>query len=289
MPAHKKATDRQLIDSYAKTASVHKTGAEFGMGGGSVHERLVKLGVAKPMNHFKHDQVLIEFYEQYADIGKLDDLANSLGRTKQFIARRARALGLTDPQRKKPYLSEQISARTKEHIRVHGHARGMAGKTHSEKFKDEASQRSFDRWHGMTDDERAAFTSKSNRSWKAGWRTIGGIKKYYRSRWEANYARYLQWLLERGEIKSWRHEPKTFWFLSIKRGTRSYLPDFEVVELNGRTVYHEVKGWLDAGSKVKLKRMAKYYPDEKLILIDAKSYRSIAATMKLILQFQWEV
>lgn len=289
MPAHnQKATDQQLIESYSRTASVHKTGAEFDMGGASVHVRLVKLGAAKPMNRFKHDHCLIEWYEKFANIGKLDDLANSLGRTKQFIARRAKLLGLTDQNRSKSYLPQLSSDAGKQRIRANGHPRGMAGKTQSEEFKDGMSQRSFDRWHSMTDEERAIFASKANRSWKAGWRIIGGIRKYYRSSWEANYARYLEWLLDRGQIRSWKHEPKTFWFLNIKRGTRSYLPDFEVVELSGRVVYHEVKGWLDASSKIKLKRMAKYYPDEKIILIDAKAYRSIASTMKHVLRGDWE-
>ena len=81
--------------------------------------------------------------------------------------------------------------------------------------------------------------------WKSGWRTIGGQRGYYRSRWEANYARYLEWLRVRGDIKYWSHEKDTFWFEKIKRGVRSYLPDFRVTEINGDVVYHEVKGWMD--------------------------------------------
>lgn len=116
---------------------------------------------------------------------------------------------------------------------------------------------------------------KSKTPWKAGWRTIGETNKYYRSGWEANYAYYLQWLKDNKQIQSWAHEPKTFWFEDIKRGCRSYLPDFLVVENNGNEVYHEVKGWMDSKSKTKIKRMAKYHPSVKLIVINKKQLDAI--------------
>lgn len=121
----------------------------------------------------------------------------------------------------------------------------------------------------------------------AGWREIGGKRCYFRSRWEANYARYLEWLKLRGEILEWEHEPETFWFEAIRRGTRSYLPDFRVTERNGRKDYHEVKGYMDAKSVVKIKRMKKYYPHVRMIVIDGKAYKAIAKTMKPILR-GWE-
>lgn len=103
--------------------------------------------------------------------------------------------------------------------------------------------------------------------WKAGNRLIGRRKIYFRSGWEANYARYLEWLRARGQIAKWDYEPETFWFDGIKRGCVSYKPDFRVAENNGQVEYHEVKGWLDPQSKIKLKRMAKYHPDVKIRLI----------------------
>lgn len=115
---------------------------------------------------------------------------------------------------------------------------------------------------------------------KAGWREIGGMKKYYRSKMEANYARYLEWLKTIGEIAVWKHETITFWFHGIKRGVMSYLPDFEVHYKDGSMEYHEVKGYLDSKSKTKLKRMAKYYPHLKVILIGSKEYRAIERTAK---------
>ena len=68
--------------------------------------------------------------------------------------------------------------------------------------------------------------------------------------------------------------------MDIMRGTRSYLPDFRVTEINGDIAYHEIKGWMDDRSKTKIKRMAKYYPEVKLIVIDAKDYRNLERKVK---------
>ena len=99
---------------------------------------------------------------------------------------------------------------------------------------------------------------------------------FVRSSWEANYARYLNWLVGLGEIAAWEYEPDTFWFDEIKRGTRSYTPDFKITNNDGTVDYHEVKGWMDQKSRTKLKRMAKYYPNVKVTLIDADAYYAIA-------------
>ena len=124
--------------------------------------------------------------------------------------------------------------RHKKAIREHGHPKGMLGKHHT---------------------------------WKQGWREIGGIRLYARSRWEANYARYLHFLLLAGELLKWEHEPETFWFEKERRGCVSYLPDFRVTWKGGRVEYHEVKGWMTPASATKLKRMKKYYPHVKIVLV----------------------
>ena len=110
----------------------------------------------------------------------------------------------------------------------------------------------------------------------AGKREVGGKSCRFRSAWEANYARFLEWQKSRGEIADWVHEPETFWFKGIKRGAVSYLPDFKVTRVDGSCEYHELKGYMDAKSKTKLKRMAKYHPEVKMVLIDEKAYRQIA-------------
>jgi len=108
---------------------------------------------------------------------------------------------------------------------------------------------------------------------------------YFRSKWEANYALFLDYLVEKGEIKSWEYEADVFMFEEIKLGTRSYRPDFKVFNDNGSFEYHEVKGYMDSKSKTKLKRMAKYYPEVKLILIDSGYYNDLKKKMGKILNF----
>ncbi len=114
---------------------------------------------------------------------------------------------------------------------------------------------------------------KTIRKSNKGWREINGKRYFFRSSWEANYARWLEHQKEKGIISNWLYEPKTFWFDAIKRGTRSYLPDFQVFELNGSHIWHEVKGYLDAKSKTKLKRMGIYYPNEIVRLIDQEWFK----------------
>ena len=169
----------------------------------------------------------------------------------------------------------------------------MAGKKHTPETLKKISIASIKNNAALTEEMKvkiaikAAKTKMANgtyvmprhkTTWKAAWREIGGKRKFFRSKWEANYAHYLQWLKEKGQIAEWEHEPTTFWFEGVKRGTVSYLPDFRVVETDGRESYHEVKGWMDDRSKTKIKRMAKYHPNVKLIVIDSKAYESIKRT-----------
>jgi len=182
------------------------------------------------------------------------------------------------------------SKRLKEHIAKHGHPRGALGMKHTKETKEKLSKKSKEFWGNASEEyksdvalkatktkvEKGVAISPRKASWKAGWREIGGIRKYYRSRWEANYARYLVVLKQRNEIQDWKHEPVTFWFEAIKRGTRSYLPDFLVTGLDGSEVYHEVKGWMDDRSKTKLKRMKIYHPHIAIKVIEKKEYDAVA-------------
>lgn len=114
---------------------------------------------------------------------------------------------------------------------------------------------------------------------KRGFREDLGI--FVASSWEANFARYLNFLLERDPtICDWQYEPDTFEF-PIKHGITRYTPDFKVYYL-GSIVYYEVKGWMNAPSKTKLNRMRKYYPDVKLFVIDREQYTAIGKWRHLI-------
>lgn len=110
---------------------------------------------------------------------------------------------------------------------------------------------------------------------KPGWWSDGTRRIYMRSGWEHKYADHLNLLIKAGEVLAWDYEPDTFWFDKIMRGVRSYKPDFRVQLKDGTVEYHEVKGYLDAKSKTKLKRMAKYYPDVKVVLLTGKRLREI--------------
>ena len=96
---------------------------------------------------------------------------------------------------------------------------------------------------------------------------------------------YLDFLIKQRQVKSWEFEPDTFWFEKIRRGVRSYKPDFKVITDTGRVEYHEVKGRMDPKSKTKISRMAKYHPAVRLILVDKDAYRDIAGKIGKMLKF----
>ena len=236
--SQRKASNEDLINSYLKTHSVWETAKEFGMCGQSVHERLTKLGVINKMNVFTAQDysIINDFYNNH-DLKKgsdeLDEISKKLKRTKQFISRKAKDLGLTKQNRAMSNAAIEI----------------------------------------MTERSKEMLKTKGNRLWKQGKRTIGGKEIYFRSRWEYNYALYLEYIKTKGLIKEWEYESTRFVFEKIKRGTTSYLPDFTVTRNDNTQYYIEIKGWMYASGATKLKRMAKYYPDVELFLIDKDKYK----------------
>jgi hypothetical protein len=268
----------------------------------------------------EEDEFLKENYQKM----NLVDLAKSLNRGENYqnVCRRARKLGLTNKKDNKIRNSERPEPKTKYRIvdgvktrrkydtdeerikaqteflknwhKNNEHPRGMKGKTHSEKYKKQLSERMTKNW----EDESSFFNSEEYRDKlsermsktmseriKKNPKSIysnakGGTREdlgfYVRSRWEANVARYLKHLEEKEKIYKWEYEPDTFWFENIKRGTRSYLPDFKVwYSKESKPIYWEVKGHMDAKSKTKLKRMKKYHPDVVIKLIMQKEYNEM--------------
>jgi len=120
-------------------------------------------------------------------------------------------------------------------------------------------------------------------TWKQDWAEIGGKRNFYRSRWEYRYALYLEFMKKYGHIQEWLHEPTTFWFEGIKRGTNNYKPDFMVTFPSGAIEFFEVKGYMDAKSKTKIKRMAKYHPNIVLRIIDKTWFKDKSAKLKKII------
>ena len=85
---------------------------------------------------------------------------------------------------------------------------------------------------------------------------------YFRSSWEANYARLLNY---QGVI--WEYEKDTF---ELSSGG-SYTPDFKI----GSNEYVEIKGWLTDVAKEKLQLFKNEYPHIKLQLIQRDEYRKL--------------
>lgn len=293
--SRKKVSDDALIESYARTQNIWKTGEEVGMCGQSVHERLSKLGIINKMNYWteKDDRVLIKKYTQYKNENRLDELAKELGRTKQFICRKARVIGLTDknihPMADKA--KKKLSIKAKQWLKKKGHPKGYLGHKHNDAARAKISISSKRAWQ----DPNSRLNSDANRQRlsdslhkrmmngdidKFSIRgkhevTIAGHTYVFKSTWEVEIAKQLQLLTDNGFISKWGYETKHFEFKDIQRGIRSYCPDFEVTLPNGDTFYIEVKGWKMFTSMKRIQMFSERYPNVKLYLIDEKEYGNI--------------
>lgn len=96
--------------------------------------------------------------------------------------------------------------------------------------------------------------------------TIGGKYYKFRSKLERNWAAYLQFLKESGEICDWRFEQTRFIFPEM-RGAKEFLVDFDILHNDWTLEYHETKGWLQGKDVTKFQRVAKYRPEVKLVLV----------------------
>ena len=128
-----KVSDDILIEIYSRLNNVWEVAKEVGMCGQSVHERLIRLGVQHKMNYFTDDEVffLREHYNNYLLEGKLQELADKMGRTKQFICRQAKDLGFTDLKRSKKLLANYTPSIKPGHWKNGNHPKGMLGKKHT--------------------------------------------------------------------------------------------------------------------------------------------------------------
>ena len=117
---------------------------------------------------------------------------------------------------------------------------------------------------------------------RKGWIRVGSKEYYVKSSWEANMALYYQLLKKNGDICDWEYEPDTFWFERIRRGVRSYTPDFKIWISEEDFYYVEVKGYMDSKSKTKIKRMKKYFPQVELRVITKKEYNTISKVKRVI-------
>jgi hypothetical protein len=232
----------------------------------------------------------------------LPGLCERLGRTYAAVALKASRLGLASfsrPRKDKAeckvrvrkYVTDEErnraqGERTRQRLRENGHPRGALDMKHTPETRAILSEKSKAAWANPKSrlnspeesERRAANVYARVRS--GAFRDLERRFSRAKSGRRADYARFLNLLLSRGEIVAWDYESKTFEFEAVKRGTRFYTPDFEVRFTDGRIEWHEVKGWMDDKSRVRLERMAKHFPGEKVVVIGAdwfrQAYRGLA-------------
>lgn len=281
----KKATDEQLLESYARKGNIWKVADEFGMCGQSVWGRLKKLGIEDKdrWTTLQLKELIAAYSVGNTEPINIDVLAAKTGKSKSNVCRKARELGLiTSRTRKKTTeVRQQMSLRTKKWLGENPHPKG-AYKTGKEIRVCPRCNRFFDVFPSSKQIYcgRNCGTnhsqSQGNQGYaKSGKRSdLGG--QYFRSRYEANYARYLNFIIQNDKsITRWEFEPETFEFKKIKKGTRFYTPDFKVYFSDGHLEYHEIKGWDYPKGRTARKRFAKYFSHLTLLLINSEWFRAI--------------
>ena len=123
-----------------------------------------------------------------------------------------------------------------------------------------------------------SLSQKALKSQKMYSRSKKGIREdlgcFFRSTWEANYARYLN-----SQNVKWRYEAITY---NLGLG-KSYTPDF-ILE-NGTHI--EIKGWLTEKSAEKIRLFQEQYPTIKLEIVDKQCYTKLKKIYQFIIE-NWE-
>ena len=105
----------------------------------------------------------------------------------------------------------------------------------------------------------------------------GGIREdigfYVRSRWEANFARYLIYTNQQ-----FQYEPESF----LLSDGRTYTPDFKVGD-----TYFEVKGWWTDSAKEKFEMFRQQFQHIQMKIVDGTEYNQIETEYSNIIP-NWE-
>jgi ribosomal protein S13 len=299
----------KIISDYKALGNIWKVGDINGVSGQKIHNILKKNGIdTTKKNKWTEQQIneLIEIYNSDFNFGTdvLNEFCKKHNKLKSNVCRKARLLGLATNRHRflSKELKHKISINAKNWIKEKGHPKGFLNHNHTKEAKELMSESSIKMWKNPnsivnTEEHRQKlsdrFSSIMNKRLsdtsgniysksKKGTIEIGGKKVFCRSTWEANICAYFQFLKDNGEIKDWDLEVKTFWFEKIKRGVRSYKPDFFITNNDGSQYFEEVKGYMDSKSKTKIKRMAKYYPEVDLRILDQKRYKEISKMSSII-------
>lgn len=315
-----------LWKKYQDMGSVHRVGDALGVCGETVRQKLISSGYRLDGSKWTKEELdtVINYYKNVAAKDfSIEILALRLKRSFFSVAIKASRMGLSDSGRKKsdthiencskgqieraishPEDAVRRSQTMKKWHSENEHPKGFLGHKRTPLEKQRMSSAVKSAWsnpeHKFNSEEfrqkRSDISSKiaaTRKSEKVFSRCKRGERKdipgvFFRSSWEANYARYLNFLIRHeGLIENWEYEPCTFWFEEIKRGCRSYKPDFRVTFKSGKIEYHEVKGWMYPRAKTALKRMRIYHPEIEMILIDQNSYKEISKKLKRIIP-NWE-
>jgi len=264
-----KATNKQLLESYERLGNIWKVAPEFNMCGQSVWERLKKLGIEDKDKWTKEQLRILRNTYSHNTTSPLNlrKLSQIIGKSKTSISRKARGIGLvTNYNRTKDITVKlNLSLRMKERAKKHQYNHGfreiricpICGKFFDTTHSNEAISCSANCSYQLP-------RRKERFSNRRGGKRADLNNIYFRSSWEANYARYLNYLIKQGNIIKWEFEPTTF---PLKNGNL-YTPDFRITFSTGHIEYHEVKGWDYPKGIIARQQFNHCFPHLKLILIN---------------------
>lgn len=276
---------------------------------GSIRNKACELKITSRDKYYTEEQ--IQFLKDNFNKLSYEDMAIILKKDGKNVFRKCKQLGLINKKQCETKLQEkkiriftekdkqELSIKAKEWHKTHNHPKGMENKHHTVESKNKISKSNKQVWKNYDEGKLLLRNLKQRQTRiKNGTlnpllfqknpysRSKGGKRKdlnniYFRSSWEANMARYYNYI-----GVEWQFEPKTFIFKDITRGSVSYTPDFYLPK---EDTWIEVKGWMDGKSKTKLKRFAKQYPEEykKLKLITKKEYNEIKRKVAPFIK-EWE-
>lgn len=122
--------------------------------------------------------------------------------------------------------------------------------------------------------KRLATENQFSRCKRGKRRDLGDI--FFRSAWEANYARILNL-----QNIAWEYEPNTFQLTE----TETYTPDFKLSSHE----YVEIKGWWTDTSKRKIALFQAKYPENSLQIISRPEYIELSKQFQPLLGSNWEI
>lgn len=211
----------------------------------AIRNRKYKLGIkrgnCKPFTS-EEKEIIKKWYTKETGVD-LDSLSKLLNRPKTSISAIAKTLGLTKYGNFTESQKESRKEKMKKTVSSIDHPRGFLGKHHTEEVREKMSKFQLQRAINMSYEEKHEIAMKAVRTKKengtlnnttsnAYSRTKSGKRKdldnqFFRSAWEANVARILNYL----KIE-WRYEYKRFIFDKNDIGIDSYQPDFYLPKLD---------------------------------------------------------